>query len=90
MPNLREFLERLEREGELQRVSVEVDPYLEIDGDCDTRGEERQAGAIVMPVSPPFYHKPQTIQQMAEQFADKVLGVLGVETPLAWKPQLLE
>ncbi len=28
--NLREFLERLEREGELQRVSVEVDPHLEM------------------------------------------------------------
>lgn len=48
------------------------------------------AGAIVMPVSPPFYHKPQTIQQMAEQFADKVLGLLGVETALAWKPELME
>ena len=48
------------------------------------------AGAIVMPVSPPFYHKPQSIQQMAEQFADKVQGLLGFETALAWKPELLE
>ncbi len=48
------------------------------------------AGAIVMPISPPFYHKPQSIQQMAEQFADKMLGSLGVETALAWKPELME
>ena len=48
------------------------------------------AGAVVMPVAPPLYHRPQTIQQMAEQFADKVLGVLGFETQLAWKPELLE
>ena len=48
------------------------------------------AGAIVMPVSPPLYLKPQSIQQMAEQFADKTLGLLGVETTLAWKPEALE
>ena len=48
------------------------------------------AGAIVMPVSPPFYQHPQSIEQMAQQFADKVLGLLGVETTLAWKPELLE
>ena len=48
------------------------------------------AGAIVMPVSPPFYQHPKTIDEMAGQFADKVLGLLGFETQLAWKPQLLE
>ena len=49
-----------------------------------------QGGAIVMPISPPFYQRPQTTEQMAEQFADKVLGLLGFETSLAWKPEALE
>ena len=49
-----------------------------------------QAGAIVMPISPPFYHRPQTIEEMVCQFADKVLGLLGCSTALAWKPEALE
>ena len=48
------------------------------------------AGAIVMPISPPFYQKPQSIQEMVEQFTDKVLNLLGFETALAWKPEQLE
>ena len=49
-----------------------------------------QAGAIVMPISPPFYQRPQTIGEMVEQFTDKVLSLLGFETQLAWKPEALE
>ena len=49
-----------------------------------------QAGAIVMPICPPFYHHPQSITEMVEQFTDKVLSLLGLETSLAWKPEALE
>ena len=49
-----------------------------------------QAGAIVTPISPPFYHKPQSIDEMVGQFTDKVLSLLGFETALAWKPEALE
>ena len=49
-----------------------------------------RAGAIVMPISPPFYHRPQTIEEMVGQFTDKVLSLLGVEGALAWKPEALE
>lgn len=49
-----------------------------------------QAGAIIMPISPPFYHKPQTIEEMVGQFTDKVLSLLGFETALAWKPEALD
>ena len=49
-----------------------------------------QAGAIVMPISPPFYHKPRSVQEMAEQFADKVASLLGEQAALAWKPEALE
>ena len=48
------------------------------------------AGAIVMPISPPFYHRPQTIEEMVGQFTDKVISLLGFETALAWKPEALE
>ena len=49
-----------------------------------------QAGAIVMPLSPPFYHKPRTIDEMVGQFNDKVLSLLGFEAALAWKPEAIE
>lgn len=49
-----------------------------------------QAGAIVMPISPPFYHRPQTIEEMVEQFNGKVLNLLGFDTTLAWKPEAIE
>ena len=48
-----------------------------------------QAGAIVMPICPPMYHRPQTIDEMVGQFTDKVLGLLGCDTSLAWKPEAL-
>ena len=49
-----------------------------------------QAGAIVMPISPPFYQKPQSIEEMAGQFADKVLSLLGVESQVPWRADALE
>ncbi len=48
------------------------------------------AGAIVMPVMPPFYHKPQTLEEMVEQFNNKVMSLLGFDTAVAWKPEQLE
>ena len=49
-----------------------------------------QAGAVVMPICPPMYHRPQTIDEMVGQFTGKVLSLLGFETALAWKPEALE
>ena len=48
------------------------------------------AGAIIMPITPPFYQKPQTLEEMVTQFNDKLLSLLGFETTLAWKPELLD
>lgn len=48
------------------------------------------AGAIIAPLAPPFYHKPQTIEEMVGQFTDKMLGLLGFEAQHAWKPEALE
>ena len=49
-----------------------------------------QAGAIVMPVCPLLYHRPQTIDEMVGQFTGKVLSLLGVEGAPAWRPEALE
>lgn len=49
-----------------------------------------QGGAIVMPIAPPFYHRPQTIEEMVGQFTDKLLALLGYQPALAWKPEALE
>jgi flavin prenyltransferase len=40
------------------------------------------AGAIVLPASPGFYSAPQTIQQLVDFVAAKVLDVIGVEHDL--------
>lgn len=47
-------------------------------------------GVIIMPVSPPFYLGPQTLEEMYAQFADKVLGVLGLPTASGWRAAELE
>lgn len=44
-----------------------------------------QAGAIIMPISPPFYHKPRDLQAMVEQFSDKVFSLLGQEPVHVWR-----
>ena len=49
-----------------------------------------QLGVVIMPISPPFYHRPQTIEEMVGQFTDKLLGEHGLETAFAWKPEALE
>lgn len=49
-----------------------------------------QMGVIIAPISPGLYHRPQSIEQMAQQFADKLINLLGFETALAWKPESLE
>ncbi len=49
-----------------------------------------QAGAIIVPICPPFYHRPQTLEELVAQFTGKLLGLLGFETALAWKPEALD
>ena len=37
-----------------------------------------EAGGIVMPVAPPWYRNPTSMEEVVDGFCDKVLGVLGV------------
>jgi 4-hydroxy-3-polyprenylbenzoate decarboxylase len=47
-------------------------------------------GVLIMPIAPPFYHRPKTLEDLVEHFTDKLLGELGLETTYAWKPEALE
>jgi flavin prenyltransferase len=47
------------------------------------------AGATVYPLIPTFYNHPQSIEDMAQQFAQRVLSHIGLAQPGAyvWKPE---
>lgn len=42
-----------------------------------------EAGACVIPACPSFYHRPQTLEQVADTVVARILDHLGVENPLA-------
>jgi 4-hydroxy-3-polyprenylbenzoate decarboxylase len=42
-----------------------------------------RAGATIMPASPPFYHKPQSIDDLVDMVVARVLDHLGVDHSLA-------
>jgi 4-hydroxy-3-polyprenylbenzoate decarboxylase len=52
--------------------------------------ELSRSGAIIMPISPPLYHLPQSVEEYTGAFTDKVLGVLGLRTSRGWRGQELE
>ena len=48
-----------------------------------------EAGALILPASPGFYQKPQTIDDLAGFIAGKILNGLGFEQRLftPWNPE---
>jgi 4-hydroxy-3-polyprenylbenzoate decarboxylase len=42
-----------------------------------------RAGATIMPASPPFYHRPETIEDLVDMVIARILDHLGVEHSLA-------
>ena len=48
-----------------------------------------RAGAIVMPISPPFYTQPKTLEDTYRDFSNKILRLLGVEVPGGWREEEL-
>lgn len=49
-----------------------------------------QAGAIIMPISPPMYFKPKTVDEFVNAFVDKLNSVLGVSQIKGWRSEELE
>ena len=49
--------------------------------------EVSEAGGIVMPVSPPWYRNPVSVEEAVDGFCDKVLGVLGVKSAPGWREE---
>jgi 4-hydroxy-3-polyprenylbenzoate decarboxylase len=47
-------------------------------------------GVIIVPASPPFYHRPGTLEELVEHMVDKVEGVLGGTPERRWRPDQLE
>jgi 4-hydroxy-3-polyprenylbenzoate decarboxylase len=41
-----------------------------------------QAGAVILPASPGFYHKPRSIAELVDQLAARILDQFGVEHAL--------
>lgn len=44
-----------------------------------------EAGAIVLPASPGFYHRPRTIEELVRHIALKVLDALGLEHSISFR-----
>jgi flavin prenyltransferase len=47
-------------------------------------------GVIIMPVSPPFYTLPKTLEELVASFVDKAVGTLGLPTTAGWRSAELE
>ncbi len=47
-------------------------------------------GAIIMPISPPLYFVPKTVDEYVRGFVEKVLGVLGLRESRGWRAEELE
>ena len=48
-------------------------------------------GVIIMPISPPFYTMPKTLDELVASFAEKAIGTLGLTTATAgWRANELE
>jgi len=47
-------------------------------------------GAVIMPISPPLYFVPKTIDEYVDGFVDKLLQTLGHSSSRGWRGQDLE
>ncbi len=49
-----------------------------------------RAGAIVMPISPPLYFVPKTVDEYVSAFTAKLMAVIGEATSKGWRSKELE
>jgi len=48
------------------------------------------AGVDILPISPPWYRAPQSVEEVIRGFTDKLLGVLGEDSGEGWREDELE
>lgn len=48
------------------------------------------AGAVVMPISPPFYFRPETVNEVVTGFVDHLLAQVGVDVGRQWGQEIAE
>ena len=49
-----------------------------------------RSGAMVMPVSPPLYYRPDTVAAYVEGFTDRVIHAIGLGPGKGWRSEELE
>ncbi len=47
-------------------------------------------GAVIMPISPPLYFTPATVDEYVGSFTDKLLGQLGIRAARGWRAEEFE
>jgi 4-hydroxy-3-polyprenylbenzoate decarboxylase len=47
-------------------------------------------GVVMMPISPPWYHAPKTLEDLVAGFTSKLLALLGEEAGPGWREAELE
>ena len=47
-------------------------------------------GVIIMPISPPLYFLPKTVEEYVQAFVDKVLATIGARQTRGWRAEELE
>jgi len=45
----------------------------------------QEAGAILMPLSPPWYFKPTTLDELIRAFTDRIIAMCGGPTGRIWR-----
>jgi len=75
------------KEGRRLVLCVRDTPFSRIHLENMLRAQ--QAGAVIMPAIPSFYHQPQTIDDLVTQYVCRVLAQLGLpqERQFEWKGQ---
>lgn len=49
-----------------------------------------QAGALIMPISPPLYFVPKTVDEYISAFTEKLMSSLGLRTAKGWRSEELD
>jgi 4-hydroxy-3-polyprenylbenzoate decarboxylase len=52
--------------------------------------ELSREGVVIMPIAPPWYRKPGSLEDLVSGFSDKVLGLLGEDAGKGWREDDLE